>query len=297
MSSSTKTAKGSAGPLQRLKYVDEAISLPVFRLSLPISFEFLLSLPGNLMGPPALQFVAPTWIFLITAQDADGIQAQSETQQWQRLILAVTLTAVFLLLPFVFFLRGNLRMLSHVLYPNASFALSPLVGTAMSFAAGPTPHASAVGYHSIILYCLSCVVILYLKHWSRRLRPCVTFHHCIDKKHFAIIPNILAKHSSFTSFPSGDAMGATAFCGVPLMHLGYPKLATVLVGLVAFGRMFFLAHHLGDTLGGIAICASIHAAMEYFDSLPSIGTATWHHPLMALFALVVASLFRKGDQK
>lgn len=244
------------------------------------------------MGPPALQFVAPSWLFHLMDNTEDEI-----IRIPKRLVMATTLSIVFLILPFVLFLRGNRRMLSHVLYPNLSFALSPLLGTAFSYTAGPTPYASAVGYHAIILYCLSCSVILYLKHASRRLRPCVVYPQCIPKKNFTQIPKILAKHSSFTSFPSGDAMGATAFGGVPLLHLGYFKAAILLVGLTAFGRQYFLAHHLGDTLVGIAICVGIHTVLDCTEGLPSIGTADWYHPILAWIALVLAALFRKGDQK
>ena len=96
--------------------------------------------------------------------------------------------------------------------------------------------------------------------------------------------------------PLSCAMGATAWA-LPLLHLGYVKAAMALVGLAALGRIYFLAHHLGDTIAGIGVCVGIHILLGFCESLPSTGEADWYHPIAALAALVIASRFRKGDQK
>lgn len=288
-SSSDDSKEKPQSLLDRVKNADEALSLPVFQLSLPKPVELLLSFPGNLLGPPAVQVVAPMWLFVLDPSNDD------QRPNWL-LPTALGLTILLLVLPFLLFLGGNLKMMSHVLFSHVSFAVSTLVGIAASYHLGPTPYASALGYHGIILYCLGCTIILPLKHNTRRLRPCVVFPRLIERKKLAIIPKLLAKASSFTSFPSGDAMGSAAWA-LPLMHLGYTQSALLVASLTAFGRMFFLAHHLGDTLAGIGVSVGFHLLLGVVPGLPAVGTAEWYHPLAAFATLVIASRFRKGDEK
>ena len=43
--------------LDTLLRCDKALSGVVFQMSLPLPLEFLLSLPGNLMGPPVVEVI------------------------------------------------------------------------------------------------------------------------------------------------------------------------------------------------------------------------------------------------
>jgi membrane-associated phospholipid phosphatase len=285
--------------VERILRVDEALSIPVFRLSLPLPLEFLLSIPGNLMGPPLIQVLVPFGIFWLSNKDTEPWIGATDRGDQEAMgdFLVLSLLLVVLQV-WIFFLSGNLWILSRILYPNASFAVSPIIGTGVAHYFGAAkPNAQALVYHAIILYNLSCVVIMFLKHGTRRKRPCCTFPQWIPLKHFQIIPKILQRHSATTSFPSGDAMAGTCWA-IPLWYLGYTRVAVLLVALTALGRIFFLAHHLLDTIVGIGVCLVFHAILGLgVSGLPAVGTAEWYHPIMAFMVLLVASRFRKGDEK
>ena len=70
-----------------------------------------------------------------------------------------------------------------------------------------------------------------------------------------------------------------------------------LIFLTCLGRMYFLAHHLLDCLAGAAVASALHWVCTLDWILPRLGTAEWYHPLGAVGALVIASQFRKSNQK
>ncbi|CAB9504615.1 expressed unknown protein [Seminavis robusta] len=286
-----KQGREPSSLIQLILRADEALSTPVFQLSLPWLLEFLFSIPGNLMGPPLVQVTLPFWFFWLSSE---------ETTDYQDLFLAIISFSFLLLLPWIFFLRGNIWIIQHIIYSNKSFALAPFLGTGVAFYFGSDRrYSQALAYHSLILYNLSCIATMFLKHGTERKRPCVTFGHLIPRKHLAIIPKILAKGAANASFPSGDVMAATAWA-IPLWHMGYPTSSILLVVLAACGRMFFLAHHLLDTVVGMTVCLLVHGLLQWSPehaALPTMGTAEWYHPIGALIALAVASRFRKGDEK
>lgn len=325
--------------LQRIHNVDVTISRLVFQLSLPLSLEFLLSLPGNLFGPPFLQVVGPLWL-LTVHHFHHRHHHDHDTKIWITIAATVT-TIVLLLLPWVLFLRGRAWILG-IFFSHVSFGLSPLIGMGISqyhhlYHGGGDISitnqstrvvAASLCFHFIWLYNVSCILVLFLKHTTQRKRPCCTCPEYIPRKNFSLIPRVLAKTAPDTSFPSGDVMAATCFslslASLPLSQQAVPYDATdshnnnpqqvilislciILVSLTALGRMYFLAHHLCDTLVGMLIPASLHLLCVYQSSsttsssytawIPALGRSQYYHSLGAFVGLVVASRFRRGDQK
>lgn len=182
---------------------------------------------------------------------------------------------------------------------------------------------AALCFHSLLLYNACCIPVLFLKHGFRRTRPCGNAAICdayMARKHFPIIPRTLARTGAKTSFPSGDVMAATCFA-LSLAHLpsaidsiddnqnqqqeenrylALLALSIAIVVLAAFGRMYFLAHHLVDTIVGMLIPVGLHTLcllLENNDVLPTVGAAEWYHSLAAFLGLVAASRFRRNNQK
>ena len=320
--------------LQRLHQADVTLSKLIFQLALPWPLEFLLSLPGNLLGPPFLQIVGPLWMMALHHHQQHHPYETTSTTTTSILeeglwMAALGATTVLLLLPWIFFLKGHTWILPRIFFSHISFALSPLIGMGISqysllllTAKHNADDASddhhhhitrtpALCFHFLMLYNASCIVVLFLKHGTLRQRPCCTCEQYISRKHFPMIPRILAQTAPDTSFPSGDVMSATCLAvSLANLHLAahhdqrlwLPAVGVVMVLLTALGRMYFLAHHFCDTLVGMAIPGCLHmlCLLSHNDNsswLPAVGTAQWYHPLGAFLGLVVASRFRRGDQK
>jgi len=318
----TTTPSSNKLGLQRLLDLDVALSKYIFQWSLPLSLEFFLSIPGNLFGPPLLQIVGPFWIVaLASSLLEDNDKGDADADGYLGLWMATWgSTFGLLLVPWTLFLQGQTWIYIRFLFSHASFVFSPLIGMSISQHYCLQEKLSTIAplcFHFIMLWNASCVPVLLLKHGTRRLRPCCTYPVYLSKRHFPIIPNMLSKTGAKTSFPSGDVMSATCFA-LTLFHLPIQHnnsnhsqylLTLACISIVFFSaleRMYFLAHHLLDTLVGMAIPTIIHmmlvcsaaaapAPINIF--FPTIGTAQWYHSLAAFLGLVVASRYRSSDQK
>jgi membrane-associated phospholipid phosphatase len=105
---------------------------------------------------------------------------------------------------------------------------------------------------------------------------------------------VLAKLGPNASFPSGDGAAAVSFA-LPLAHVGWPIAATILVVLACVGRVYFLAHHVLDTVVGVTITYLCYMALH--ASGCGIGDADWWQPILAHVVFVTTALFRKSDHK
>ena len=324
-------------PLQRFLNVDVTISRLIFQQSLPLPLEFLLSLPGNLCGPPVIQVLGPLWMLTVHHFHHPHHSATTHSTKIWVTTIAVCATLFLLLLPWILFLRGRAWILGRIFFSHVSFGLSPLIGMAISqyhhlYHGGidasdsisnhsTRAAAASLCFHFIWLYNTSCILVLFLKHSTQRKRPCCTCPEYIPRKHFPLIPRILAKTAPDTSFPSGDVMAATCFslslANLPLSQqtaASYDAntdshnddnpqqvllifFCIILVILTALGRMYFLAHHLCDTLVGMMIPASLHLLCVYQSSRTISSSSSIYHSLGAFIGLAVASRFRRGDQK
>ena len=223
-------------------------------------------------------------------------------------------SALLLLLPWITFLRGYTVVFGRFFYGNIAFVAAPIITICVVSILAPTERSASLAYYSSFLYSAACVPVLVLKHCVRRKRPCVDQPELIARKQetFRIIPILLARHSNFTSFPSGDVVAATVWA-LAIVNTGYfsqerSVLSTVcMVGLAALGRMYFLAHHLGDTIAAYLLVRLMHWALHQNYShvaellrlqLPTMDSSQWYHPLLPLGVLAVLSkLIIKGDQK
>ena len=242
------------------------------------------------------------WILFLSQEDGDNDDNRIERQQQNLTLVAtgVIFTLGLLLMPWIIFLRGNSRILTRFFYRNTSFLVSPIIGTGTIYSLGPSkPFAQALCYHGIAVTNLSYIVTLFLKVGTKRQRPCCTFPQYIERKNLTIIPKILAKIAGTRSFPSGDAMSAAAWA-IPVWYVGYPFVAVVMTSSTAFGRMFFLAHHFGDTLGGIGIPLLFHGLTAVYGNsyfIPELGSAKWYHPLAALGTVIIITRLREREEK
>jgi len=141
---------------------------------------------------------------------------------------------------------------------------------------------------ALLLTCWSASLfpIICLKKWTKRRRPCVCFFEDTKKdepvpRKFLSAMTCTMLHDGSAAFPSGDVSGAVSFAislhftylraiGAAsndssssssssdpgdLVHSDYLSyyIALTCVGLSAFGRMYFLAHHLFDVIIGATI--------------------------------------------
>ncbi|KAK8817529.1 hypothetical protein WA538_004251, partial [Blastocystis sp. DL] len=95
------------------------------------------------------------------------------------------------------------------------------------------------------LSCLLCVVITEpLKYVVQRSRP---RKQSIADRLFSVRDDV-----SNPAFPSGDSAQAAVFSGI-LYHFFHAKWLLLLPLPTMFGRVYYGAHWIGDTIGGIAI--------------------------------------------
>lgn len=313
-------AKQQLGPfLSRILAWDARLSGIIFAWSLPWFLEVLLSIPGNLMGPPSMLLWAPLLVSTTTTTST-------------ALFVVAAVVTIKLCLWYVL-LRGgggggngnnNLRrsklILGKVFYGNYMFAVCPILGTGLCYYCCSTPRtaaAAAAGYHVISVYVLGCTAVLFVKHATGRRRPCATDDDgqvCIARKHLAVLPQLWRqRQSADTSFPSGDAMAATAIAlGLVTASSSSGHVATTcvvaasLVSSTCLGRVYFLAHYVLDVVGGVTVAVSVHVLLLLLVTVASSATTTiaapaaamtWQHALAAHGIFVTAAMFRKSDHK
>mmetsp|Transcript_9242 Transcript_9242/g.17462 ORF Transcript_9242/g.17462 Transcript_9242/m.17462 type:complete len:243 (+) Transcript_9242:145-873(+) len=199
------------------------------------------------------------------------------------LLVCVPLTTVSLYLFFAMLVRGNIKSIflttKYLLVP-ASFGPTVLTQHIL----GPRPaHAVTLTLCSWLATELVCHLI---KITARRMRPAISMasqlrgvKRCFPSLQVLVIEN----ETAFQSFPSGDA-GAAAVYSYVLVQYGY-SWCWVLFVLSAFGRVYFQAHHVLDTLiGGFLgyICTKMMIRYYGLDS----GLTAFHSSVcMVLFVL------------
>jgi hypothetical protein len=158
----------------------------------------------------------------------------------------------------------------------------------------------SIALYSLYLWSVSVLVVLFLKRYTKRLRPCTTKRaaaaaaRSLDwirqrKPYTHAVTSLLIKYESDQSFPSGDA--ATSVCfAVPLSYLvaspgGAPAvqfnhiIAFVMVFLACTGRVYILAHYVIDVVVGAMIPCMVHSLSTYLGV--GVFDMVWWHPLLA----------------
>ena len=289
---------------RHLDKFDEAISRPIFQLGLPTWVEFVVSIPANCFGTTACLAVGPLWIALLEAWDQQerGLihpPDVARVAQLQCLVVSMTLGYLaawgYLQIADGYWL-GKTLFWNKLLYVLAC----PWVVAVLATTVGKLPRENAKTIVSQAVYplCLFPVVLVlmtYLKALTRRQRPArkdlARGGVWLVKKRFPTNTCFLARHSGDQSYPSGDVMLAV-LVALPLWSRR-PRLAAAIAVSSGLGRMYVLAHHLGDVLSGALCTLGIHrtAALLGYDT----HRAELWHPLIPLAAFVAFQRWTKKD--
>jgi hypothetical protein len=143
---------------------DELLSRPVFQIRLPRLLEYALSVPGNFFGLPAFVVAGP--LLLATVCHA-GPADPTQTIALSGILLAISIG-------WCGFCRGNEKIMTKGLFSPALFAVGPPLGVALVHVLVPDAFALAVGTRHALLYSSSIIVVMRLKHGTRRRRPCAS---------------------------------------------------------------------------------------------------------------------------
>jgi membrane-associated phospholipid phosphatase len=264
--------KGNNAIVQKIWKIDEDISKGIFEMTLPSTVEYVLSIPGNVFGLVPSLLIGPLLIMIVLGEGSPP--------------LTLTIVTCFLTLGYLIswaeFLRGNNWSMKKILSSRVLYMIAPVFSAAMCYIQTSDPLLLSLSIYPSVIWMLSIGITLVAKNTALRERPCVKFHHLIERKHLAAIPTLLAKLGSKGSFPSGDATGVIGFA-LPLATR-YPTVAILMVVVVCFGRMYYLAHHLLDTVAGCAIAYSVHLLLTQLG-LGMEDTRLWH-PVVALVIFV-----------
>lgn len=269
-----------------IKRLDEKWSLSVFEFSLWPLFEIFLSLPACWFGLPVFVIVGPLWLAMMTEGQNSGYVPYD-------IYLSALFLTILLGMAWWSFLKGNIDMMTKVLFSNIAFAISPFIGVGVCYRLAPSETAFSIGVHHILLYSSSLIPVMLLKHRFRRFRPCLTNPNLINNRYIQILPKLQTKLGPDASFPSGDAAAVVAFA-LPLAT-GRPFLAFLLVILTCVGRVFFLVHYVADTVAGAISTYFCQWLLRKVGC--DVGDAQWWHPILAHLSFIAFGVLRRSNHK
>mmetsp|Transcript_20783 Transcript_20783/g.49355 ORF Transcript_20783/g.49355 Transcript_20783/m.49355 type:complete len:775 (+) Transcript_20783:114-2438(+) len=270
MTTAEKTHSSSSF-INSILRIDERVSTIVFDWSLPPTIEAIYSIPACffglippiIVGPPGL-FLLSIWFDQSYDYDDYDLSPTSLLSSSQRNI-ALSLLSVWTLSISVGFIaiwiiyvlrRGDVSVIGNV------FAVKPLYILATPFNLILLRYLSLMdeehtkqqllqnvlssSIYPLVLWYPSCLVVLILKDFTHRTRPCLKILHrqqkqekeqsksaptpspsrkeyyqkVFHRKAFPIIPTVLARagKEGYKSFPSGDAMSSACFA-IPLAYM------------------------------------------------------------------------------
>jgi membrane-associated phospholipid phosphatase len=343
-----ETSKWSQA-LKMLDTMDQQISSPLFELSLPAWLEALYTVPACFFGLIPSLAVGPLWVAHLACESVLSraiLKYESMTNQQRHkvaLLKHVTFSlSIIFLLAWGLFLIGYKSATTKFLGKNTYYMVSYAGSTAFLFhiLLQPLPRDSDIGgpsqaygtqtyegddlilsqvaslsFYYLVLWSSSVLIVLALKRWTQRVRPCAnneTNARHIARKTFPSIARFLAKHQSHESFPSGDATAATSLA-IPLIYISWlgdadrtgpfdvddapfpflwfipwttpTTIACLLVILACTGRVFVLAHHVGDVVAGALVPCMFHLLYTYSPVGATVGlgdvyTVRWYHPIL-----------------
>mmetsp|Transcript_14538 Transcript_14538/g.31606 ORF Transcript_14538/g.31606 Transcript_14538/m.31606 type:complete len:315 (+) Transcript_14538:283-1227(+) len=291
--------------LYHLNELDEALSRPIFQLSLPKWAEFAFSVPANFFGKNACLFICPLWIALLAIWQHH--ESSDHAADFRALVLGVVTVFITALhvVAWGYYQFGNCHSLggtlfwNHLLYLlSYPWILGVLALTVLGMPREYRPKTIfSVAIYPLVLWPFTIAPLTKLKRTTRRNRPATKDAEqkgtWTSKKKFPASTKMLVKYSTQESFPSGDVMMATLMA-TPLWEGGFKRLAFVIVLLSGLGRMYVLAHHLSDVVAGASIAIGIHQlaiAIGY-----EMHQVDWWHPLLAIGAYVGLEIWSRKSQ-
>ena len=229
--------------------IDDALSKPLFRASLPGPVEWIFSFPGACFGVPGV-IAGP--LLALSGSCGGGVPLH-----WQ------ILTGALVLLYLAMF---NYAVVRFAATPDDDKSYQKLLGfhfpiplAIFLLAAYTCPESVTVAMQHYSVTTLSAqILIVVLKRSSRRRRPCartdlisVLAPRAVSLSAFVATPKYANE-----SFPSGDAAQAAIFTGT-LVAFGYSQWWLLLTLLACSGRVYFHCHHVADTAVGAAVAATV----------------------------------------
>lgn len=254
---------------------DEEYSKPLFETSLPYIVELFFSIPANWFGLSLILLVGPLWTGLLL-----GPNFSEELNV--KLLVAATLATVPLLVAWWSFLfMGNMKLVKKVFIGIEVMTFFPLLSMAICYYLIENPALFSATMYPLWLWMSSVTIVLFVKRCALRSRPCVKskFSKFIEHKNFQVLPQALGRFSGNESFPSGDAAGGMAFA-LSIALGGRPDVGITIAVLVCAGRVYFLAHHVLDTVAGVLITLSVHlisGSMGFSSDRMSLGPTLVMH--------------------
>lgn len=255
-----------------IRETDEEYSKPLFARSLPYLVELAFSLPANWFGLTPSLLIGPMWTGLVLGPQV------APTFNVKLLVFAILFT-IPLLAAWASLLRGHSGPYKKVFMGQESLSLCPLISVATCYCLIDNPELFSMAVYPLFLWMPSLVCVLLAKRTFLRQRPCTnpSYSKFIENKHFQIITKTMAQHSGNESFPSGDAAGAMAFA-VTAVLAGRTNLGVTIALLACTGRVYYLAHHVLDTIAGCLTTLAVHLVLSEGFGFSFTGL-TVVHPL------------------
>ena len=303
--------------LDILDGIDKAVSIFMFRLSLPPIVEAIYSIPANFFGLVPSITIFPLWIALLALDEGAVSNGGTENRDGQQQRKVLILKSIAVLLTILFLVAWGLYQIGNtplekVMAQKYFYLLGICFNVGFltyTFSESPSddPYSTSsmkafsVAIYLLFLWPLSMLVILILKMSSQRLRP-VAFDatrkresdRWLDKKAFPNICHFLASHQPNESFPSGDALSAAIFA-ILLVNVSprYTIHAWSILLLVCTGRMYVLAHHFLDVVAGSILACVMHRVASSIGL--GIYDMRWWYPFAstAFLAVLVKTVWSK----
>jgi membrane-associated phospholipid phosphatase len=347
--------------LRRVEDLDEWLSKPLFESSLPPWLEAVYTVPACFFGLIPSLAVGPLWIAHMACYSVRTRAVLKDEsiskQQGDKIELLRDVTyalSILFLVAWGLFLNGYTAATTKFLGKNLFYLMSYAGSIAFLFytllqpqapdsdgsdaketigAGGHReaeillPQIASLALYYLVLWSSSVLIVLVVKRWTRRVRPCAkneTRDRYVARKAYPSIARLLATHQSHESFPSGDATAVTALA-IPMTYirsLGVPDreewgdptdatflfdwcppwaatattaIAFWLVILACTGRVYVLAHHVGDVVVGALVPCLLHLLFTRSPvggvlGLGNIYAVQWYHPVIANMVTTVYAL-------
>jgi len=249
---------------------DKQISRPIFAARLPFkALEFMLSIPGNFFG--CFSFTVVTFPALVSIYYDDNDIMLPNDYHWYFFLVA--LLSILNLLIWVLILSPRKNSMNRcarwVFYGPVVIGISPIVGTLLIYYAPCSYKARQMGYFQICAKLVGVIPTAILKPYIKRIRPAAWVLHtesdvilqkAARDKHYFTLPQLFSM-DAFQSMPSGDAAGAIA-CMYSSLFLQQEQPSHIIIFawtcvlLSCIGRVYWLAHHVGDVFMGVVTSLS-----------------------------------------
>lgn len=268
--------------------VDHRLSMQLLAMPSLGRFEYAISLPGSMFGIPLFSLVLLPYVI---AGFAEGLSTVEGT--------APAIAATVVTLAIAFWTACIVESVSNPAANEATGvvrAFAPLgkkLGTLVTLGAPhisvlvvgqSSPKAQSAACFYIAVFYITQTVVEFLKTVSRRIRPVCKLSAELKgvQRQIPQIQHFLSReHAARSSFPSGDAAGATTFAMVGYT-LTPPEYRLIMLPfwlffpiLSTFARVYFQAHFASDVLAGHVTAMVIAAGFLSHYTDEEISTFSW----------------------